>query len=166
MPGTDASPERFAATVASAPLDRDRPLWEMHLIDGLADESIHGSVAVVTKLHHAVMDGGAGAEIMASLFDLEPDVVTPAPEDDWMPEQLPTRATGRRRRRRRLQPCRSDPEDAGPHRHRHDRVARRDVPAWMGPTRGRRRHARRSTALSAPNGLWSSPVAPSPRSSR
>lgn len=90
-PGTRRELEHFVATVASASLPRDRPLWEMHLVDGLADDSIHGSVAVVTKLHHAFMDGGAGAEIMASLFDLEPDAVTPVPEDDWVPEQLPSR---------------------------------------------------------------------------
>jgi WS/DGAT/MGAT family acyltransferase len=89
-PGSRGDLERFAATVASTPLDRSRPLWEMHLVDGLADGSMRGSVAVVTKLHHAFMDGGAGAEIMASLFDLEPDVDNPAPDDDWTPDQIPS----------------------------------------------------------------------------
>lgn len=85
-PGSRADLERFVATVAGTPLDRDRPLWEMHLVDGLAD----GSIAVVSKLHHAFMDGGAGAEVMASLFDLAPEADAPAPEDDWQPEQVPS----------------------------------------------------------------------------
>jgi WS/DGAT/MGAT family acyltransferase len=89
-PGSRRELERFVANVAGTPLDRDRPLWEMYVVDGITDDAIGGSVAVVTKLHHAFMDGGAGAEIMASLFDLEPDADTPAPVDDWVPEPVPS----------------------------------------------------------------------------
>lgn len=85
-PGSVADLERYVGLVAETPLDRDRPLWEMHLVDGLAD----GQVAVVAKLHHAFMDGGAGVEVMASLFDLEPESDVPAPIDTWQPEPLPS----------------------------------------------------------------------------
>ena len=85
-PGSVADLERYVGLVAETPLDRDRPLWEMHLVDGLAD----GQVAVVAKLHHAFMDGGAGVEVMASLFDLEPESDAPAPIDTWQPEPLPS----------------------------------------------------------------------------
>ena len=85
-PGSTAELERYVGDVAGVPLSRDRPLWEMHLVDGLAD----GQVAVVAKLHHAFMDGGAGVEIMASLFDLDPETDTPAPDDDWEPEAIPS----------------------------------------------------------------------------
>jgi WS/DGAT/MGAT family acyltransferase len=85
-PGSVADLDRYVANVASTPLNRDRPLWEMHLVDGLAD----GQVAVVTKLHHSFMDGGAGAEVMASLFDLEPESDTPPPVDTWKPEPVPS----------------------------------------------------------------------------
>ncbi len=61
--------EAFVGEVGSVPLDRSRPLWEAWLVDGFAD----GTVALVTKLHHALMDGGAGTDMMGSLLDLEPD---------------------------------------------------------------------------------------------
>jgi WS/DGAT/MGAT family acyltransferase len=85
-PGGSAELEAFIGQVASVPLDRSRPLWDLHVVDGLAD----GSVAVVTKLHHAFMDGGAGSAVMASLFDLDPEQTSPAPEDTWEPEAPPT----------------------------------------------------------------------------
>lgn len=85
-PGSTAELQRYVADVADTPLPRNQPLWEMHLVDGLAS----GEVAVVTKLHHAFMDGGAGAEVMASLFDLEADVDTPPPVDAWKPDREPT----------------------------------------------------------------------------
>ena len=79
--------EEFAGMVAGRPLDRSRPLWEMWLAD-LEDGS---GVALVTKLHHSLMDGGAGADLMASIFDLEPDGDGVAPPDaEWVPDVVPT----------------------------------------------------------------------------
>lgn len=81
--------ERFVSTVAGTPLRRDRPLWETWLADGFED----GTAALVTKVHHALMDGGAGSQMMASLFDLEPE----PPEPDlheiptWHGERSPDR---------------------------------------------------------------------------
>jgi len=57
------------ARIVSRPLDRSRPLWELYLIHGLED----GNVALLTKIHHAVVDGLSGAEIMGVLFDLAPE---------------------------------------------------------------------------------------------
>jgi diacylglycerol O-acyltransferase / wax synthase len=57
------------ARIVSRPLDRSRPLWELYLIHGLE----HGHVALLTKIHHAVIDGLSGAEIMGVLFDLAPE---------------------------------------------------------------------------------------------
>ncbi|HTL22560.1 MAG TPA: wax ester/triacylglycerol synthase family O-acyltransferase [Mycobacteriales bacterium] len=51
-------------------LDRSRPLWEIHVVDGLEG----GQVALVAKLHHATLYGAAGADMMANLLDLEPTV--------------------------------------------------------------------------------------------
>ena len=71
-PGGRQELEGLVAHLASRPLDRRRPLWEMHVVDGLAD----GGVAVVVKVHHAIIDGVAGAELLATFFDLEPLTAT------------------------------------------------------------------------------------------
>jgi WS/DGAT/MGAT family acyltransferase len=89
-PGTQDELETFVGQVASHPVDRSRPLWEMWILDGFAD----GSVAIVAKLHHAIMDGAAGAEMLASLFDLSPDAVeAEPPAEPWKPDQVPRWAT-------------------------------------------------------------------------
>jgi diacylglycerol O-acyltransferase len=87
-PGARAQLARFAAEVAGRPLDRRRPLWEMYYVGGLEG----GRVAIVSKIHHSVIDGVSGVDVMAHLFDLEPDPpvrldVQLAPE--WQPERVP-----------------------------------------------------------------------------
>jgi WS/DGAT/MGAT family acyltransferase len=59
----------FAADVISRQLHRDRPLWEMWVVEGLED----GKIALVTKMHHSTIDGVSGAELLGVLFDLEPN---------------------------------------------------------------------------------------------
>jgi diacylglycerol O-acyltransferase / wax synthase len=56
------------ARIVSRPLDRARPLWELYLIHGLED----GQKGLLTKIHHSLIDGLSGAEIMGVLFDLAP----------------------------------------------------------------------------------------------
>src|SRR3954467_3628423 len=68
-PGSDHQLADQVARIMSRPLDRARPLWELYTIEG--HES--GRVAVLTKIHHAVIDGLSGAEIMALLLDLTPE---------------------------------------------------------------------------------------------
>ena len=77
--------EQFVGEVASSPLHRGRPLWETWLVDGFAD----GTVALVTKVHHALMDGAAGGDMMASLFDLEPEPGPTAEPPAWEGERSP-----------------------------------------------------------------------------
>lgn len=78
---------RFVSSVAGRPLKRDRPLWEMFVIDDMSD----GSVALVAKLHHSFMDGGAGMEVIGALFDLDPAGGTvEGPDHPWKPEQPPS----------------------------------------------------------------------------
>ena len=60
------------ADVASRPLDRGRPLWEFHVVEGLE----HGRLAIVPKVHHSIIDGVSGAQVLAAFFDLTPQ---PAP---------------------------------------------------------------------------------------
>jgi diacylglycerol O-acyltransferase len=76
--------EDLVGRVASSPLDRSGPLWEMHVVEGLPD----GHVAVVTKMHHAMADGLAANALLSNITDdgpglgaerpLEP---TPGPRD-------------------------------------------------------------------------------------
>ncbi|MEU5864065.1 wax ester/triacylglycerol synthase family O-acyltransferase [Nonomuraea sp. NPDC047529] len=68
-PGDDAALAEAVAAIHERRLDRSRPLWEMHLIKGLAG----GRVAVYTKVHHAAIDGVSGAETLATLLDLTPE---------------------------------------------------------------------------------------------
>jgi WS/DGAT/MGAT family acyltransferase len=68
-PGTDHQLSEQVARIFGRPLDRSRPLWELYLIHGLPA----GRVAVMSKIHHAVIDGMSGAEIMGALFDLSPE---------------------------------------------------------------------------------------------
>ena len=86
-PGGAAELEAFVGAVASERIPRDRPLWAMWVVDGLED----GSVALVAKFHHAIMDGAGAGELLAKLFDLHPDApVAPDEPDDWRGESLPS----------------------------------------------------------------------------
>ncbi|HXX88997.1 MAG TPA: wax ester/triacylglycerol synthase family O-acyltransferase [Acidimicrobiales bacterium] len=80
---------QFVGDVCSRQLDRTKPLWEMYIVEGLE----HGNVAMVSKIHHSTIDGVSGAELLAQLFDLEPDpppreVPAAGPVDDKMPSDL------------------------------------------------------------------------------
>jgi len=67
--------------IASAPLDRSKPLWEMWVIDGVADTDpcAGGVLAVMTKVHHAAVDGVTGANLLSQLCTVEPDAPAPEP---------------------------------------------------------------------------------------
>ena len=67
----------FAADVISRQLHRDRPLWEMWIVEGVED----GKIALVVKMHHSTIDGVSGAELLGVLFDLEPDPAADAAAD-------------------------------------------------------------------------------------
>ena len=86
-PGSMRELADLVGDIASRPLDRSRPLWELWLVDGMAG----GLVAMVTKIHHAAIDGVTGADLMAHLFDLSADALAPPrPEEPWAPEATPS----------------------------------------------------------------------------
>jgi diacylglycerol O-acyltransferase / wax synthase len=68
-PGGRAELSAICGHIASLPLDRRRPLWEMWVIEGVAGTDCHreGCVALMTKVHHAGVDGVAGANMMSQL---------------------------------------------------------------------------------------------------
>src|SRR6185437_5325569 len=65
--------------------DRARPLWELYLIHGLQD----GNVGLLTKIHHAAVDGMSGAEILTVMLDLNPEGRAPPPADASPPDREP-----------------------------------------------------------------------------
>ncbi|KUI02627.1 wax ester/triacylglycerol synthase family O-acyltransferase [Mycobacterium sp. IS-3022] len=67
-PGTQRQLAEQVARIIGRQLDRARPLWEVYVIHGLQD----GGVAVLTKMHHAAVDGLSGAEVMSILLDEKP----------------------------------------------------------------------------------------------
>ena len=83
-PGTYAQLRELVARLQSRQLDRSRPLWEIYLVEGLEE----GRVAVITKTHHAMVDGVSAVDIGTVILDLTP---TPreVPEDDWSPTSEP-----------------------------------------------------------------------------
>lgn len=86
-PGGVAELADYAGDFVGRPLDRSRPLWEMHVVEGLEG----GLVCVLTKVHHAAVDGTSGAGATAALLDAQPEptAVAPAP---WSPDRVPTEA--------------------------------------------------------------------------
>lgn len=71
-PGGRAEVSDFCARVAAYPLDRAIPLWEMWVIEGVAGG--RDRVMVLTKIHHASIDGVTGAEVLARLCGTEPNL--------------------------------------------------------------------------------------------
>lgn len=80
------------ARLHARPLDTNRPLWEAYVIEGLNNVPgiPEGSFALVTKFHHAAIDGVSGAEIAAAFHDIAADGKPTEPEFFWEPERLPS----------------------------------------------------------------------------
>jgi WS/DGAT/MGAT family acyltransferase len=80
-----------AARIHARPLDLQRPLWEMYVIEGLDSflDLPAGSFAVLLKIHHAAIDVARGNEITALLHDVSADSPPPAPPAPWFPEEVP-----------------------------------------------------------------------------
>jgi WS/DGAT/MGAT family acyltransferase len=85
-PGTNAQLYELVARVQGRQLDRSHPLWEMYLVEGLSDRRF----AIITKTHHAMVDGIAAVDIGQVILDPTPeardtprDTWTPVPEPSW-----------------------------------------------------------------------------------
>ncbi len=88
-PGSEDQLRRMAARVFSQQLDRSKPLWELWLVQGLT----RNRFALLTKTHHAVVDGASGVDIATVLFDLNPVPEQPHSDDAWSPQPEPSSAT-------------------------------------------------------------------------
>ncbi len=85
-PGDDQQLAEQVSRIHARPLDRARPLWEMYLIEGVAG----GDVAVLTKMHHAAIDGVSGAEILTILLDVTPETEPPPDLPPRPKERIPS----------------------------------------------------------------------------
>ena len=122
------------ARIVGRPMDRTRPLWEVYVIEGLED----GSWALLTKYHHATIDGASGVIMMTMMNDLTPDAAAarrePAVGARGDPERR--RAAAPRDRQPRAQPGQGDAAAAA-HRPRLRRRGRHHGRQLGGPA-GRR----------------------------
>ena len=84
QPGTDAQLQTLCARLLSQPLDRSRPLWESWFVEGLAG----GRWALVSKVHHCMVDGIAGTDLLSRVLDSSPDPA-PCEADSWQPTAGP-----------------------------------------------------------------------------
>jgi diacylglycerol O-acyltransferase / wax synthase len=88
-PGGEPELKRLAGRVFSQRLDRSKPLWEIWLVEGLRG----GRFALLSKTHHALVDGVSGVDISTVLFDAKPDPAPVAPPDQpWIPRPVPSSA--------------------------------------------------------------------------
>jgi diacylglycerol O-acyltransferase / wax synthase len=80
-PGDQAALEAFVGELQSTPLDRDKPLWSVHLVDGFGD-----GAAIVWRIQHCIVDGVSLTRVLLSLSDHEPDAgIAPATQRQTTP---------------------------------------------------------------------------------
>ena len=84
-PGGEEQLRNLAGRVLGQRLDLAKPLWELWLVEGLED----GRWALISKVHHCMVDGIAGTDLMQLMFDLTPDATHGEPQD-WMPQRNPS----------------------------------------------------------------------------
>jgi WS/DGAT/MGAT family acyltransferase len=87
-PGSDDQLRQLVGRIFSQRLDRSKPLWEVWLVQGFEG----GKFAVISKTHHALVDGVSGVDIATVLFDLEPVPPAPPEDDGWTPSPEPSDA--------------------------------------------------------------------------
>ncbi len=83
-PGTPEQLKSLAGLLMSQQLDRTRPLWELNVVEGLEG----GGFAIVTKIHHCMIDGVSGIDLMAVILDFTPEVTLVEPKP-WVPRPAP-----------------------------------------------------------------------------
>jgi WS/DGAT/MGAT family acyltransferase len=85
-PGDEEQLRALAGRVFSQRLDRDKPLWEVWIVQGLEGDRF----ALLSKVHHSLVDGVSGADLMTVLFDITREPADAPPAEMWQPRPLPS----------------------------------------------------------------------------
>jgi diacylglycerol O-acyltransferase len=94
-PGAEGQLMRLAARIFSQRLDRSKPLWELWMIEGVEPATPGGArrFALISKTHHALIDGVSGVDLATVLFDISPvPPEVPHPDRAWEPQPVPSAA--------------------------------------------------------------------------
>ena len=84
-PGEDEQLRNLAGRIVSTKLDRNKPLWELWVVEGLSNDRF----AIIAKIHHCMIDGLSGVDLTTILLNVAPDsAIEDAPE--WTPRPAPT----------------------------------------------------------------------------
>jgi WS/DGAT/MGAT family acyltransferase len=86
LPGDERSLKRLVGRLFSQHLDRSRPLWEFWVVEGVDNDRF----ALVIKVHHCMVDGIAGVQLLQALLQISPDAVEREPQE-WKPRPAPSR---------------------------------------------------------------------------
>jgi WS/DGAT/MGAT family acyltransferase len=86
-PAGEAQLRRLAGRIFAQRLDRAKPLWELWLVDRVGENRF----ALISKTHHALVDGISGVDLATVLFDLDPDPLPQPPVEPWAPRPVPSR---------------------------------------------------------------------------
>ncbi|MCU0309655.1 MAG: wax ester/triacylglycerol synthase family O-acyltransferase [Acidimicrobiales bacterium] len=86
-PGDEETLRRLTGRIMSQRLDRTKPLWEIWIVEGLTGDRW----AMISKVHHCMVDGVSGSELLAVILDLVPEPPEPVPST-WVPQHPPSSA--------------------------------------------------------------------------
>jgi WS/DGAT/MGAT family acyltransferase len=84
-PGDAAALKELTGRILSQHLDRDKPLWELWIVEGLED----GRFALIVKVHHCMVDGASGMNLLTTLYSASPEACVEAPPP-WRPRPAPS----------------------------------------------------------------------------
>ncbi len=89
LPGDERQLKRLVGRIMSEKLDRAKPMWELWFVEGLEG----GRLAVVSKVHHCLIDGISGVDLLAAFMGTNPEHRSETSEHKWMPRPAPSRAS-------------------------------------------------------------------------
>ena len=85
-PGTFQQLKELSVEIFKQQLERNKPLWEMHIIHGIEGDRS----AILTKVHHCMVDGVSGIDLLMAVVDITQEPAPPPEPDNWQPKPLPT----------------------------------------------------------------------------